>query len=155
MAAGKDLSFKAEHPLGARPRLRAARASSARRLAGAPPPPARRAGSALHRLAQKAPNQPSDQFKTLPNTQHPPPPATHPPRAERRQAEAARIRDKYPDRVPVIVERAPRSAADVPAIDKKKYLVRLPARRAPAGALALSLASLSQDLRPTLRPRCC
>ncbi|KAE8654706.1 Autophagy-related protein 8d [Hibiscus syriacus] len=40
---------------------------------------------------------------------------------ERRQAEAARIREKYPDRIPVIVERAEKS--DVPEIDKKKYLV--------------------------------
>ncbi|KAK1568544.1 hypothetical protein Q3G72_025716 [Acer saccharum] len=40
---------------------------------------------------------------------------------ERRQAESARIRDKYPDRIPVIVERAEKS--DVPEIDKKKYLV--------------------------------
>ncbi|KAM7271813.1 hypothetical protein ACFE04_031027 [Oxalis oulophora] len=41
--------------------------------------------------------------------------------AERRQAEASRIREKYPDRIPVIVERAEKS--DVPEIDKKKYLV--------------------------------
>ncbi|CAL9237810.1 unnamed protein product [Arabidopsis halleri] len=40
---------------------------------------------------------------------------------ERRQIESSRIRDKYPDRIPVIVERAERS--DVPNIDKKKYLV--------------------------------
>ncbi|KAI4374784.1 hypothetical protein MLD38_012736 [Melastoma candidum] len=40
---------------------------------------------------------------------------------ERRQAEAARIREKYPDRIPVIVEKADRS--DIPDIDKKKYLV--------------------------------
>ncbi|CAI9787815.1 unnamed protein product [Fraxinus pennsylvanica] len=40
---------------------------------------------------------------------------------ERRQAEAARIREKYPDRIPVIVEKAERS--DIPDIDKKKYLV--------------------------------
>ncbi|CAF1839007.1 unnamed protein product [Brassica oleracea var. botrytis] len=40
---------------------------------------------------------------------------------ERRQIEASRIRDKYPDRVPVIVEKAERS--DVPNIDKKKFLV--------------------------------
>ncbi|KAI9094289.1 hypothetical protein K1719_026871 [Acacia pycnantha] len=40
---------------------------------------------------------------------------------ERRQAESARIREKYPDRIPVIVERAEKS--DVPEIDKKKYLV--------------------------------
>ncbi|KAI3753962.1 hypothetical protein L2E82_26028 [Cichorium intybus] len=40
---------------------------------------------------------------------------------ERRQAEAARIREKYPDRIPVIVEKADRT--DIPDIDKKKYLV--------------------------------
>ncbi|CAK9195211.1 unnamed protein product [Sphagnum troendelagicum] len=40
---------------------------------------------------------------------------------EKRQAEAARIRDKYPDRIPVIVEKAEKS--DIPDIDKKKYLV--------------------------------
>ncbi|PRW61290.1 Autophagy-related 8d [Chlorella sorokiniana] len=40
---------------------------------------------------------------------------------EKRQAEAARIRDKYPDRIPVIVERADKS--NIPDIDKKKYLV--------------------------------
>ncbi|RXH82856.1 hypothetical protein DVH24_003354 [Malus domestica] len=37
---------------------------------------------------------------------------------KRRQAEAARIREKYPDRIPVIVEKAERS--DIPDIDKKK-----------------------------------
>ena len=37
---------------------------------------------------------------------------------ERRQAESARIREKYPDRIPVIVEKAERS--DIPDIDKKK-----------------------------------
>ncbi|KAL9243505.1 hypothetical protein vseg_017382 [Gypsophila vaccaria] len=40
---------------------------------------------------------------------------------EKRQAEAARIREKYPNRIPVIVEKAERS--DIPDIDKKKYLV--------------------------------
>lgn len=40
---------------------------------------------------------------------------------EKRQAEAQRIREKYPDRIPVIVEKAGRS--DIPDIDKKKYLV--------------------------------
>lgn len=38
-----------------------------------------------------------------------------------RHAEAQRIREKFPGRVPVIVEKAPRS--DVPMIDKKKFLV--------------------------------
>nr|AAR88761.1 microtubule-associated protein [Hevea brasiliensis] len=40
---------------------------------------------------------------------------------DKRRAEAARIREKYPDRIPVIVEKAERS--DIPNIDKKKYLV--------------------------------
>ncbi|KAJ8567814.1 hypothetical protein K7X08_020022 [Anisodus acutangulus] len=40
---------------------------------------------------------------------------------ERRQAESSRIREKYPDRIPVIVERAEKS--DISDIDKKKYLV--------------------------------
>ncbi|KAG2672261.1 hypothetical protein I3760_13G032000 [Carya illinoinensis] len=40
---------------------------------------------------------------------------------EQRRAEAARIRKKYADRIPVIVEKAERS--DIPYIDKKKYLV--------------------------------
>ncbi len=34
---------------------------------------------------------------------------------------ASRIRAKYPDRIPVIVEKAPKS--DAPDLDKKKYLV--------------------------------
>eukprot|EP00927_Polykrikos_kofoidii_P015788 TRINITY_DN17067_c0_g1_i1.p1 TRINITY_DN17067_c0_g1~~TRINITY_DN17067_c0_g1_i1.p1 ORF type:complete len:129 (+),score=23.39 TRINITY_DN17067_c0_g1_i1:54-440(+) len=40
---------------------------------------------------------------------------------EKRSAEASRILAKYPDRVPVICERAPRS--DLPDIEKKKFLV--------------------------------
>jgi GABA(A) receptor-associated protein len=40
---------------------------------------------------------------------------------EVRVAEASKIRAKYPDRIPVICERADRS--DIPEIDKKKYLV--------------------------------
>ncbi|KAH7295773.1 hypothetical protein KP509_27G065300 [Ceratopteris richardii] len=40
---------------------------------------------------------------------------------DKRKAEAQRIREKYTDRVPVIVEKAERS--DIPDIDKKKYLV--------------------------------
>ncbi|KAJ8442317.1 hypothetical protein Cgig2_011240 [Carnegiea gigantea] len=45
--------------------------------------------------------------------------AEHP--LEKRQAEAVRIREKFPDRIPVIVEKAERT--DIPDIDKKKYLV--------------------------------
>ncbi|KNZ53904.1 hypothetical protein VP01_3101g2 [Puccinia sorghi] len=40
---------------------------------------------------------------------------------EKRKAEAERIRQKYPDRIPVICEKADRT--DIPTIDKKKYLV--------------------------------
>jgi len=40
---------------------------------------------------------------------------------EKRKAEAARIRAKYPDRIPVISEKSDKS--DIPDIDKKKYLV--------------------------------
>eukprot|EP00293_Proteomonas_sulcata_P012952 CAMPEP_0184288040 /NCGR_PEP_ID=MMETSP1049-20130417/499_1 /TAXON_ID=77928 /ORGANISM="Proteomonas sulcata, Strain CCMP704" /LENGTH=108 /DNA_ID=CAMNT_0026594227 /DNA_START=859 /DNA_END=1185 /DNA_ORIENTATION=- len=40
---------------------------------------------------------------------------------ERRKGEAQRMREKYPDRIPVIVERA--AGSDIPDIDKKKYLV--------------------------------
>jgi len=41
---------------------------------------------------------------------------------EKRKSEAERIRAKYPDRVPVICEKADKSG-DMPDIDKKKYLV--------------------------------
>eukprot|EP00282_Hemiselmis_andersenii_P018901 CAMPEP_0172024108 /NCGR_PEP_ID=MMETSP1041-20130122/15162_1 /TAXON_ID=464988 /ORGANISM="Hemiselmis andersenii, Strain CCMP439" /LENGTH=116 /DNA_ID=CAMNT_0012679663 /DNA_START=97 /DNA_END=447 /DNA_ORIENTATION=+ len=40
---------------------------------------------------------------------------------ERRKAEAQRMREKYQDRIPVIVEKA--AGSDIPDIDKKKYLV--------------------------------
>eukprot|EP00301_Raphidiophrys_heterophryoidea_P004500 c1194_g1_i1.p1 GENE.c1194_g1_i1~~c1194_g1_i1.p1 ORF type:complete len:132 (+),score=39.49 c1194_g1_i1:35-397(+) len=40
---------------------------------------------------------------------------------EKRKSEAARILAKYPDRIPVICEKAEKS--DIPDIDKKKYLV--------------------------------
>ena len=42
--------------------------------------------------------------------------------AERRKTESARIREKYPDRIPVIVEKVEKS--DIPDIDKKKYVAR-------------------------------
>ncbi|CAM6065538.1 unnamed protein product [Sphagnum tenellum] len=41
--------------------------------------------------------------------------------AEERAAEAARMRLKYPDRIPVIVEKA--SHTDMPDMDKNKFLV--------------------------------
>lgn len=39
----------------------------------------------------------------------------------KRVEEATRIMEKYPDRIPVIVEKA--SSSDIPEIDKHKYLV--------------------------------
>ncbi|KAL8104024.1 hypothetical protein AgCh_028302 [Apium graveolens] len=41
---------------------------------------------------------------------------------EKRHAEATRIREKYSDRIPVVIERAGKS--DIPDIDKKKSWVR-------------------------------
>ena len=41
---------------------------------------------------------------------------------EKRLQESRRIRNKYPNRIPIIIERDSRSK-DVPQIDKKKYLV--------------------------------
>ena len=40
---------------------------------------------------------------------------------EQRQNESTRMREKYPDRIPVIVER--NNSCKLPVIDKKKYLV--------------------------------
>jgi GABA(A) receptor-associated protein len=42
---------------------------------------------------------------------------------EKRVAESQRILAKYPDRIPVIVERSPKAESDIPYIDKKKFLV--------------------------------
>lgn len=40
---------------------------------------------------------------------------------EQRKTEAEKIRTKYPDRIPVVVERVPNS--QIPEIDKRKFLV--------------------------------
>lgn len=40
---------------------------------------------------------------------------------DKRLNESKRIRDKYPERIPVIVEKA--DGSDIPTIDKNKYLV--------------------------------
>ncbi|KAJ3040167.1 Autophagy- protein 8d [Rhizophlyctis rosea] len=42
---------------------------------------------------------------------------------ESRLAEANRVRGQYPDRVPCVVEVSKTSSGDIPAPDKKKYLV--------------------------------
>ena len=43
--------------------------------------------------------------------------------AGERKAEAAKIRSKFPDRVPVICERASSASASLPHIDNSKFLV--------------------------------
>lgn len=40
-----------------------------------------------------------------------------------RKAEAARVLQKHPDRIPIICERSPSCTSTIPEIDKKKYLV--------------------------------
>jgi len=42
---------------------------------------------------------------------------------ETRAAESGRIREKFPGRVPIIVERSTRADKTMPAIDKNKFLV--------------------------------
>mgnify|MGYP001243748401 FL=1 len=40
-----------------------------------------------------------------------------------RKEEASRILSKYPDRIPIIIERSEECSNDIPVVDKKKYLV--------------------------------
>jgi GABA(A) receptor-associated protein len=40
-----------------------------------------------------------------------------------RVVEASKIRQRFPGRIPVIVEKAERSSSDIPDIDKSKFLV--------------------------------
>lgn len=42
---------------------------------------------------------------------------------EQRKAESSKIREKYPNRTPIIVEKFKNANEDVPEIDKTKYLV--------------------------------
>jgi len=42
---------------------------------------------------------------------------------EKRKQESARIREKYPDRIPIIVEHATKDRTGIANIDKNKYLV--------------------------------
>jgi GABA(A) receptor-associated protein len=42
---------------------------------------------------------------------------------ENNLTEADRIMSKYPDRIPVIVERNPNCSSNTPELDKRKYLV--------------------------------
>ena len=40
-----------------------------------------------------------------------------------RKEEASRIVSKYPDRIPIIIERSDECSDEIPIVDKKKYLV--------------------------------
>ena len=40
-----------------------------------------------------------------------------------RKEEASRILSRYPDRIPIIIERSEECSDDIPVVDKKKYLV--------------------------------
>jgi GABA(A) receptor-associated protein len=42
---------------------------------------------------------------------------------EQRLLESSRVLNKYPDRIPIIVERSKKADKSCPLIDKKKYLV--------------------------------
>jgi len=42
---------------------------------------------------------------------------------EKRKEESNKIRTKYPDRIPIIVDKLNKNNKDIPEIDKKKYLV--------------------------------
>ena len=42
-----------------------------------------------------------------------------------RMEEAARIMQKYPERIPIICERSSHTSSDCPIIDKNKYLVNI------------------------------
>jgi len=42
---------------------------------------------------------------------------------DKRLNESERVRAKYPDRIPIIVEKSTTNTSDIPNIDKRKYLV--------------------------------
>ncbi len=42
---------------------------------------------------------------------------------EKRLEESRNIRDKFPGRIPVIIQKARRSSDDIPIVDKNKFLV--------------------------------
>ena len=122
------MSFKADHPLVRRTAFRriffgdcaSLREDGRRRRA------TRRRGAAAKRPRRRPPPRrasPKACGRARDARERPRPRPRHRAAAaqDRRRSESDRIRAKYPDRVPVICERADRS--DVPDIDKKKYLV--------------------------------
>ena len=71
---------------------------------------------------------------------------------EVRAAEASKIRAKYPDRIPVICEKADRS--DIPEIDKKKYVLLLLLRSRFGFDAFFCLFLLATSLRADLIKSC-
>lgn len=65
---------------------------------------------------------------------------------EQRIAEAQKIREKYPDRVPCIVERNRTSSSDIPDISKHKYLV--PSALKMSELMAIVRRRMGQNLKP-------
>ncbi len=122
------MSFKADHPLVRRAAFRRTFLGTARRSgkvgdadgrpgAAARPLTGRGGARCPRRASPKACGRARDaRERPRPRPRHRAAAAQ-----DRRRSESDRIRAKYPDRVPVICERADRS--DVPDIDKKKYLV--------------------------------
>ena len=113
------MSFKADHPLVRRAAFRRTLFGTARRSGKATPTGA----AAAKRLRRPRRASPKACGRAREARERPRPRPHHRAAAaqDRRRSESDRIRAKYPDRVPVICERADRS--DVPDIDKKKYLV--------------------------------
>ena len=124
------MSFKADHPLVRRAAFRRTFLGTARRSGkfgdadGRPGAAARpRNGRGGARCPRRASPKACGRAREARERPRPRPRPRHRAAAaqDRRRSESDRIRAKYPDRVPVICERADRS--DVPDIDKKKYLV--------------------------------
>ena len=64
---------------------------------------------------------------------------------EERKAEGERIREKYPDRIPVIVEKAPNAKDTLPDIDKKKFLVPIDIQNSQLSYVIRKRIKLSSD----------
>ena len=111
------MSFKADHPLVRRAAFRRTFFGTARRSGKVGDADGRPGARRPRRASPKACGRARDaRERPRPRPRHRAAAAQ-----DRRRSESDRIRAKYPDRVPVICERADRS--DVPDIDKKKYLV--------------------------------
>ena len=122
------MSFKADHPLVRRAAFRRTFFGTARRSGkvgdadGRPGAAARpRNGRGGARRPRRASPKACGRARDARERPRPRPRHRAAAAQDRRRSESDRIRAKYPDRVPVICERADRS--DVPDIDKKKYLV--------------------------------